>query len=201
MMGRCERSYMLLRFDSYGEIDTRKLMDVYSESNVENIDYFYPDMSDRDAALSLVESRFLDYLKDDFFKRPGSSYYVLEDSGTWVSALRLSSLDRSSDRSSDRPYDVPYNNSQSEGGFFYLEALEPRPDCRLKGFATKLIEEVVSYLKGKGPFSMFDTVSKRNEASIKTHLKAGFRIVSKEGYDYLRNERCDGYLGMELRES
>lgn len=48
---------------------------------------------------------------------------------------------------------------------------------------------------------MFDTVSKRNEASIKTHLKAGFRIVSEEGYDYLRNERCDGYLGMEMRES
>ena len=38
---------MLIRITNYNEIDQRKLMDIYSESNFENTDYFFPDETDK----------------------------------------------------------------------------------------------------------------------------------------------------------
>lgn len=37
---------MLIEITEYQKIDERMLMDVYSESNYENTDYFYPDETD-----------------------------------------------------------------------------------------------------------------------------------------------------------
>ncbi len=50
---------MLIEITSYASLDTRKLMDLYAESNIENVDYFYPNMADKSAALALVEEGFL----------------------------------------------------------------------------------------------------------------------------------------------
>ncbi len=172
---------MLIEITSYNDIDARKLMDIYAESNRENVDYFYPDMSDKRAALALVEERFLGFLKTDFFVHPNSSYYILEEEGIWVSALRLSLVEDCQCRR------------------YYMEAIETRPSFRLKGFASKLVYDVIQKLKAKGPFVLCDCVSKHNEQSLKTHLKCGFQIVSNEGFDYLQNEENPRCYALEYR--
>ena len=169
---------MLLRISRFDDLDERKLMDIYSESNFENTDYFFPDMRDKKEAVRKVEEGFLGFLKDEFFSQSGSEYWVLESDGVWVSALRLSRIEKC---------------------LYYLEALETRPDCRRQGHAARLLDGVIDELKKAGPFRICDCISKRNTASIKTHEKCGFSIVSEAGYDYLLNESDDHDYGLEYR--
>lgn len=44
-----------------------------------------------------------------------------------------------------------------------------------------------------------DCVHKRNEASLRTHLKCGFEIVAEEGYDDLCGEASQRNYGMCYR--
>jgi len=46
---------MLKVITEYSELDERQLMDIYSESNMDNTSYFYPNERDRQKALQLVE--------------------------------------------------------------------------------------------------------------------------------------------------
>lgn len=167
---------MLLRFDRYADLAPRKLMDIYAESNLENTDYFYPEIIDKAKAVKQVEARFLEYLERDFFHTPGPSYWILEENGIWVSALRLNEL---------------------KPGFYYLEALETRPDSRRNGYGSRLLTELIAALRQKGPFELHDCVGKRNEASLRTHLRCGFRIVSEDGFDYLSGEADSRHYGLE----
>ena len=166
---------MLRKITEYRDLDERKLMDVYSESNYENTDYFFPEETDKEKAVRQVEAGFLDFLKNDFFSKPEAAVWVYEESGTWFCALRTC-----------RVRDV-----------YFLEALETRPDQRRKGYAALLLSAVVDAMKKDGPFRLYDCVSKRNTASLKTHEKCGFRIVSEEGYDYLMEEADDHDYGLE----
>ena len=154
-------------YTSYAELDGPRLMTVYAESNRENTDYFFPDLADKALAVKQVEEGFLTFLREEFFTWPGPAYYVLEEAGEWVAALRLNKV---------------------QPRLYYLEALETRPDRRRQGCAARLLREVVSHLKTKGPFRLCDCVDKQNEPSVRTHLACGFRIVSDAGHDYLRNE-------------
>ena len=172
---------MLIKITSYDGIDSRKLMNLYAESNIENVDYFYPNMADKTAALALVEEGFLNYLKTDFFVRPNATYYILEEEGNWVSALRISLVENSECRR------------------YYMEALETHPSSRHKGYASRLLVEVIATLKHGGSFILCDCVSKHNEPSFKTHLKCGFKIATNEGFDYLQNETDLHSYGMEYR--
>lgn len=168
---------MLLQIDSFSQIDGKKLMDIYREGNEENIDYFYPDMSDQVKALELVENSFLNYIQTDFLSKGSKNrYMVLETNGIWMSALRL--------------YFV-------EDGLYYIEALETHPDYRKRGYAAKLLSEVVALLKESGPFRLCDCVSKKNVPSLATHKKCGFQIARDPGYDYLQNEVSEHCYGME----
>ena len=167
---------MLLRIMEYCDLDGRKLMDVYSESNYENTDYFFPDEADKNAAVRKVEAGFLDFLKNDFFNLTDAAYWILEIDGIWVSALRTCRVQK---------------------GLYYLEALETRPDHRRKGYGAILLSSVADSLKKDGPFRLCSCVSKRNIASLKTHEKCGFLIVSEKGYDYLNEEADDHDFGLE----
>ena len=100
---------MLLRITKYSDLDERKLMDIYAESNLENTDYFFPDETDKEAAVKNVETGFLDFLRNEFFSLTGAAYWILETGGAWVSALRTCRI---------------------RDGLYYLEALETRPDQR-----------------------------------------------------------------------
>ena len=167
---------MLIKITEYQKIDTRNLMDVYSESNYENTDYFFPDEADKEAAVQEVEAGFLDFLKNDFFNNASATYWILEMNGVYVSALRTCMIQK---------------------GLYYLEALETRPDYRRKGYGTVLLSSVIDSLKENGPFRLCSCVSKKNIASLKTHEKSGFQIVSEEGYDYLNGEADNHDFGLE----
>ena len=169
---------MLRVITTYADLDGPRLMAVYAESNLENTDCFFPDMADKALAVRKVEEGFLQFLREEFFAGTGPAYYVLEEAGAWVSALRLNEV---------------------QPGLYYLEALETRPDRRRQGCAARLLREVVDHLKTKGPFRIRDCVSKRNEPSLRTHLACGFTIVSEAGHDYLRNEDDEGDYGFEYR--
>jgi L-amino acid N-acyltransferase YncA len=149
------------------QLDERRLMDLYAESNLENTAFFCPDVSDRQAAVRQVEAGYLTFLREEFFTKEGNVYWVYEENGAWVSALRTSQI---------RP------------ALYYLEALETAPDHRGRGYASRLLTAVIAELKKRGSFCLCDCVGKKNVASIQTHLKCGFQIVSEEGYDYLRQE-------------
>lgn len=169
---------MLLKITEYRKLDPRKLMDVYSESNYENTDYFFPDEPDQEAAVRKVEAGFLDFLENDFFKNPQAAYWILEINGVYVSALRTCIIQK---------------------GLYWLEALETRPDCRRKGYGAMLLSGTADSLKENGPFRLCCCVSRTNTASLKTHEKCGFQIVSEEGYDYLNKESDSHDYGLEYR--
>lgn len=163
---------------SYADLDGPRLMEVYAESNFENTDYFFPELEDKALAVRKVEEGFLTFLRDEFFAGPGPAYYVLEEAGEWVSALRMNEV---------------------EPGLYYLEALETRPGYRRQGCGARLLRMVTDHLKSKGPFRICDCVDKQNEASVRTHLACGFRIVADAGHDYLRNTDDPYDYGFEYR--
>lgn len=166
---------MLIAITRSDEVDDQKLMAIYAEGNLENADHFYPQVEDRLEAVKKVECDFCNYIKSEFLNGR-NIYYVLEVDGIWVSALRLYCLER---------------------GFYYLEALETIPDRRNKGYASRLLTEVINELKKNGSFKICDCVGKKNTASLNTHKKCGFSIVSENGYDHLQKEVNTHCYGLE----
>lgn len=171
---------MLYRIEKFSQIDAGKLMDLYQEGNLENIDYFYPGTDDREGALKQIERNFLEFVEKDFLAKPGNTYWILEEEGVWVSALRLSKV---------------------EDGFYYMEALETHPRYRRKGYAVKLLESVIDALKEEGSFKICDCVRKWNTASLAVHEKCGFEIVSDRGMDYIHGEEDENDYGLQYRLS
>lgn len=167
---------MLLRITSCTDLDSRKLMDIYSENNTENAEDFYPGETDRDVALRKVETGFMSFLEQEFFTWTKAACWIWEEDGLWVSALR---------------------NCEIQDGLHYLEALETHPAHRNKGYGSLLLSRVLSAMREDGPFRLCDCVSKRNAASLKIHEKCGFRIVSESGYNYLYKETDEHDFGLE----
>lgn len=155
------------------ELDGDRLMEIYRESNKENAEYFYPDM-DKTEATRRVAREFVEFVKRDFLNGT-NRYLVWEQDGVWVSTLRL--------------YLV-------REGFYYIEALETHPDFRRMGYGARVLSETLKTLEKNGPFEVHDCVSKKNAASIATHLKCGFVIDSDVGVDYLNGERNERAYGM-----
>ncbi len=165
----------LLRFDGPEGLDFQKLMEVYRESNLENIPYFFPEETDQEQGLRRVEAGFRDYLKNGFFTEAGSRYYVLAEGESWCSAIRLSPL--------------------AEPGAWYAEALETAPGLRRRGYAKKLMELLCCALAEEGPFTLYDSVGKSNGPSLAFHEAAGFTAWQEAAVDPLSgetNERARG---------
>ena len=57
-----------------------------------------------------------------------------------------------------------------------LEALETAPGWRRMGYAVRLIQAVQQMLEQQGSVRIYSHVSKKNTASLKTHLRCGFEI-------------------------
>lgn len=162
----------LLEIREFSQIDGRKLMDLYGESNAENVDYFYPDAADKSAALAKVEADFLAFIRDDFLQNQANRYTVLTEGGVWVSALRLYALGT---------------------GEYYIEALETHPAYRRRGYGAALLNMVLERLRAEGPFRVRDCVNKKNIPSLRTHEKCGFKTADTVGHNLLNgsvNERC-----------
>ena len=115
-------------------------------------------------------------MEKDFLAKPGNTYWILEEEGAWVSALRLSRI---------------------EDGFYYMEALETHPRYRRKGYGIKLLQGVIEALKEGGSFKICDCVWKRNTPSLAVHEKCGFGIVSERGMDYIHGEADENNYGLQ----
>ena len=103
-----------------------------------------------DGGLLQAEREFFDYLREDFFRQKDAFYAVWQVAGQYVSALRL------------EPY----------GDGWLLEALETAPNHRKQGYAKALMAEVLDMM---GEIVVYSHVSKRNEASLRTHYACGFQ--------------------------
>ena len=166
---------MLHRITNFQDIDKRALMDIYAEGNAENAADLYPN-EDIETGIALAEKDFLEFLEKKFFTWNNSVYWVLEEDGRCVSALRT---------------------TETEPGIFYIEALETRPDMRRRGCAVRLINELIAYLKPMGAFTLRSCVNKHNAASLRTHEVCGFRVISETGYNPLYDSVNELDLGME----
>ena len=56
---------MLRVITTYAELDGPRLMAVYAESNLENTDYFFPEIEDKALAVRKVEEGFLQFLREE----------------------------------------------------------------------------------------------------------------------------------------
>lgn len=158
---------MLLRIKKFRDIDGRRLMDIYHESNTENIFKLFPEYTGQSVDLRKVEQVYLQYLKKEFFSKPENSLYLLEKSKVWVSAVRI---------------------YQIHSGVYYEEALETHPDYRGRGYAEELMHEVTETLADHGSFELHANISGNNTASLQVHRNCGFKLYSNKGYDYLENQ-------------
>ena len=145
---------MLVIAKSFRDLRFSELMQVYEQSNLEAAEErkTLPPMF----ALQLAEQDFRQYLQEVFFRTKGAVYCLWEEKGCYVSALRLE----------------PYRDG------LLLEALETKPSCRKLGYATTLIQAAQQHLMRSENAKLYSHVNKRNVASIQTHKKCGFRVIS-----------------------
>lgn len=143
---------MLRIVRSMKELNFAQLMAVYAESNRENSDEFYPQLSPGERLLQ-AEQDFYGYLRESFFKTEGAYYALWMENGTYVSALRIE----------------PYKDG------VLLEALETAPEQRCRGYAKQLMEAVLA-----GEKKIYSHVGKRNFPSLRVHAACGFQRISEQ---------------------
>jgi RimJ/RimL family protein N-acetyltransferase len=138
---------MLKVFHSMAELPFGKLMDIYAQSNRERGEQWLQESPDRQIALA--EQEFYAYLRQCFYARPGSQYFIWEDEGKTVCAVRC--------------------ESYADG--VLLTALETAPGYRGKGYATKLLNAVLTHLEhGK----VYVHIHHNNQPSLAVHRRCGF---------------------------
>lgn len=140
---------------SLNGLSFERLMHVYQDANRKNGAVLAP-FEPPERQKQLAEQDFYDYLHDLFFTVPGARYAVWVESDAYYSALRLE----------------PYRDG------LLVEALETAPECRQKGYATKLLRSVQNYLGTQGIVRLYSHVGKYNKSSLKTHWKCGFQIIA-----------------------
>ena len=167
----------LLRFDRMEDLDFPRLAKIYREGFLATISYFSPRDTDPERGLRMVEEKFLEYYRTDFFAVPGRRCYVLEDGGRWVSTIRL--------------FPVP-----GQPGVWHAEALETAPDCRRRGYARSLFSLLFRELEAEGPFTLTDTVNQTNAASLALHTACGFECFQDPAVSVLTGKTLPGKYGM-----
>lgn len=144
-----ERAEMLIQISTFEQLDFPRLMEVYIEGNRENAEYFYgKETPEKGLQLAVQDAR--DYLRNDFFQKAAAKYYIWQEAGEYVSALRL----------------------ERYGDGLLLEALETRPDLRRRGYGRKLIAAVLAQLP-QGTH-LYSHVAKWNTPSLAIHNACGF---------------------------
>lgn len=139
-------------------INLNKLMDIYEESNRENLSMVESDpgeKTDKNILYQKVRASYKSYIKNEFLKDRKNRLAILIDGEKYLAGLRI--------------YD--------EGNFYLLEALETNPIYRRMGYGERLVREVLKALeKGK---EIRAGVSFSNKKSLALHKKVGFKIKEK----------------------
>ena len=144
---------MLKIIQSLQQLDFGRLMLVYAESNSYEASVKYPYLDDCQKLLE-VEQDYYAYLRE-FFRTPESLMAVWCPNGCYTAALRV---------------------EQYRDGLL-IESLETAPESRRRGYAQKLLQEVLCYLFSKGYCKVYSHIFKDNVASIKLHEACGFRKI------------------------
>ena len=131
------------------DLPFQALTGVYAESLQ---DAASRDHTGRDDGLLQAEMDLYAYLKDHFFRTPGSRYCLWEENGKVLCALRLE----------------PYQDG------LLLTALETAPEHRRKGFAEQLMCAVAEWAEEP----VYSHIYRRNLASIALHEKCGFEKIT-----------------------
>ena len=136
---------MLKVYCSMADLPFGKLMEIYAQSNQED----KRNCESEGYQPVLAEQEFYAYLRQCFFALPSARYFLWEEQGRAVSAVRC--------------------EGYRDG--LLLTALETAPDCRGKGYATGLVKAVLQYLKeGK----VYAHIRHDNQPSLAVHLRCGF---------------------------
>lgn len=145
---------MLLIARYLRDLSFEKLMHVYEETNqirCQKLDLFGSPEQQRYE----VEQEFYTYLQDVFFRQRDAFYAVWIENDTYVSALRLES---------------------SQDGWL-ISGLETAPGERRKGYASALMQAVLSYTDQQLT-RVISHVKKQNHVSLHVHIQSGFRKIS-----------------------
>ncbi len=144
---------ILLVLKAPEELDISQLLAIYRSDSLENCTEMYPEEPSPEAALARYEDGYASFMKNEFFSQPGRLWMVEAEGGLWVSALRL----------------LPGS------GFWMLEALATHPEHRRRGYAARVVADTIRYLEeAHGEITLLSCVSRRNIASLRTHLRCGF---------------------------
>lgn len=133
------------------KVDLDRLMEVYRESNYENmISLSYDCLDD-------LESTYKEYLKKDFLENKDNYLAVLANGESYLSALRL----------------------HREDGGYLIEAIETKPEFRNLGYGLSLLFLVRKRISEA--FYLRSEVSENNIKSLNLHKKLGFVGKGKIG--------------------
>lgn len=143
------------------DIDFDKLMEVYYESNMENIEkssYFSVESIDAFREKEIFDNYkkdYINYLKEDFLANKENYIAIIRNKDTYLSALRL----------------------HYEEDCYLIEALETNPDFRNRGYGEKLLKSVLIKFPKKTVFN--SEVGLNNKKSLGLHKKLGFKILER----------------------
>ena len=143
---------MIERIERLRDLQFGQLMMVYEESNRHNGEANYPYLSLEEQFMA-AEQDFYRYLQL-FFKEKNGFVLILSNGRRYISALRA---------------------ERYKDGYL-LEALETLPDQRNRGYAGKLVRELLTWADERN-LPIYSHVSKSNFPSISVHRKCGFRKI------------------------
>lgn len=137
------------------KLNTEQLLSVYCDENQKKGSKLYPEESTV-SQLMRVENALLSYLREDFFRQPDAFYALLDDGDGYCAAARLE----------------PFKDGM------LLEGVATLPDQRRRGYATKLLLDILIYLRTTQYTRVYAHVLKNNIPSLKLHEKCGFCVIS-----------------------
>ena len=145
---------MLKIITSFKELNTRQLLNVYEESISQDAERKSKE-SPVGLRITEAEQDFLDYMRY-FFAIDDAFLALWELDGVYMAALRVE----------------PYLDG------YLVSGLETMPDCRIRGYAKKLLQKASAHLKQLGSIKIYSHIDKQNIASLNLHLACGFTVIS-----------------------
>lgn len=134
--------------------DFAALCAVYAQSLESDRARDYPLLDAREGAL-LAEQAFYQYLSQVFFRTPGAVLVAFCVEKQYICALRLE----------------PYKDG------YLISGLETAQAYRRKGFGLQLVNAALAYCADRGVGKVYAHIHRKNKASEKLHLSAGFALL------------------------
>lgn len=146
---------MLHKFDRRNRPNTTVLLNIYREGIAEKAKQYTYVSSEHDR-MRMAEEDFLYYVNTVFFGVHNAWYFLWENAGTYVAALRVE----------------PYKDGT------LLSALETTPALRNRGYGKCMVNSLICHLRSIQGLPLYSHIHKRNAISEHLHQICGFEKVS-----------------------